>query len=201
MMTMKNALDQFAESSLVEPLIEMMTETMDEFAEDRKKYQEAIALLADNLEPNMTPTVREVEESINKQTAALIMFSGLLGLKANLDHYSNPIARTFLEVDYDAYLREDMARRLPDYVIAQEMGKRFYEQLSPAQQDQFEAIAEYVNHLETVVPKIAHYYGFLLGNELFAKVIPGYYSDTKLTMQYTKETMDYLGIDIIKMSS
>ena len=40
---------------------------------------------------------------------------------------------------------------------------------------EFEDIVVYI-YLETVVPKLAHYYGYLLGNELLPCIIPGYHT-------------------------
>ena len=36
----------------------------------------------------------------------------------------------------------------------------------------------------TLVPKIAHYEGFMLGNELLHYVMPGYHPDMQLTVRY-----------------
>ena len=184
-------MEQMTGRSIVEPLIEMLTEYVEDFAEEKRKFDEAIRTLGEELGANMIPSAKDVEEAIYQQAAVLVLFSGLLGLKANMDHFRDPIARTFLDVDYDAYLREDTARRLPDFITAQEIRNQFAENLSAAQQERYETVMEYVAFLETVIPKLAHYYGYLLGNELFPKVVPGYYSDIDMILRYRKTMSEY----------
>ena len=189
-------MEQITGRSIVEPLIEMLAENVEEFAEDKRKFDEAMHALEEELGTAVTPSVKEVEESVYQQAAILVLFSGSLGLKANIDHYKDPIARTFLDVDYDVFLREDTARRLPDYITAQETRNRFAENLSAAQQERYETITEYVALLETTMPKLAHYYGYVLGNELFPKVVLGYYPDVKMTLQYKEMMRSYFGVTV-----
>lgn len=132
-------------------------------------------------------------EAIQQQIASDLLFSGLLGLKANFDNYIDPISRNFLDVDPEIYLREDVAHRLPQYISAQEVRNQFYASLSPEHQELYAFVIAYVTHLETVGPKLAHYYGFLLGNQLLPLVIPGYAPDLALTSQYRMMVEKYLG--------
>lgn len=193
MKTMKTTLDQMTKKTLVEPLLKMLAANMEGFAEDQQRMNEVMCTLADELDAD--GAANDVKEAIYKQTASCALFSVFLGLKANLDHYRDPIARTFLEVDCETYLRENAARKLPEYECAERIRRRFGETLSPEQQEQYEAVSLYINHIETLVPKLAHYYGYLLGNELLPRVIPGYYPDMKLTLQYTGMMQEYLGIE------
>lgn len=41
--------------------------------------------------------------------------------------------------------------------------------------------------------KLAHYYGYLMGNELLMHCIPGYHRDTVLDIQYTRMMEQYFG--------
>ena len=76
-------------------------------------------------------------EAAEKQAASQLLFSACFGIKANLDNFTNPVARNFLDVDY---------------------------------------------------------YGYLLGNELLPRVIPGYYPDSMQTARYTAMIKSYLGL-------
>ena len=53
-----------------------------------------------------------------------------------------------------------------------------------------------ISHLETVGPKLAHYYGYVLGNQLFPHVIPGYVADPQLTLRYRHTLEAYFGVHI-----
>jgi hypothetical protein len=41
--------------------------------------------------------------------------------------------------------------------------------------------------------ELAHYYGFILGNEILPNLVPGYYPDHVLTVQYRAILEHYLG--------
>ena len=108
----------------------------------------------------------------------------------------NPIARTFLEVDSESYIRTGVIRQLPRNLEAQAVRRRFVIKLSEEQQKIYEDIAIFIAHLETAIPKLAHYYGYLLGNELYLRIVPGYYPDIYLTKQYRKKLEDDLEIEM-----
>ena len=54
---------------------------------------------------------------------------------------------------------------------------------------------EYICYLETVGPKLAHYYGYLLGNAMLHRVIPGYQPDLALTLGYFTMLKNYFGTE------
>lgn len=193
MVTMQTVLDQLAGREIVESLIGVMAENFEDFAVDQKRFNDAIGVLQDELGDDVAPSVKDVIAAIERQTASNLIFSGFLGLKANLDNFIDPVSRNFLDVDFETYLRDNTARRLPEYERAQEVRDKFYSLLSPAQKEIYEDVTEYVSHLETVGPKLAHYYGYLLGNEILYHIIPGYHSDVVLTMRYCTKLEEYLG--------
>ena len=93
MKTMKNTLEKVTKELLVELLLNFMAERNEDFAEDVKKYKDALISLENAL------STEELEDAIYRQTVCMVLFSGWLGFKANMDHFSEPVARTFLEVD------------------------------------------------------------------------------------------------------
>lgn len=193
MFTTQTILEQLTGSHIVDALVKTMEENLEDFAGDQKRYIQAMGALQEALGDSTAPSVKDVMHAIERQTASDLLFCGLLGLKANLDHFIDPVARSFLEVDTELYLREETAHRLPEYENAQEIRDRFYGLLSPGQQKTYEDVVTYVCHLETVGPKLAHYYGYLLGNELLPRVVPGYHPDAVQTIQYGSMLEDYLG--------
>ena len=179
---------------IVASLVEVMAENFEDFAEDLVRFNETISWFEKQLAQDTSPSVAEVVDSIDQRVGSMMVFSYFLGLKANWDHFINPIGRTFLDVDAEVYLREDIARRLPDYQKAQRVQEQFYATLSPAQQVRYEDITTYICHLESVGPKLAHYYGYILGNQLFPRIIPGYSVDVNLTSSYQHILENYLGL-------
>lgn len=196
MISTNKFLNQISYEEIVASLVDVMTENSEEFDVEYTRFKETMALLENQLGRESSPSVSEELDAFFQQIGSLLVFSYFLGLKANLDHYMDPMGRTFIEVGPDVYLREGVARQLPDYQNAQRVQKQFYCSLSPEQQELYEDISAYISHLETVGPKLAHYFGYVLGNQLFPHLIPGYVADSQLTLKYRYILGNYLGVRI-----
>lgn len=177
MIELTTIMEQLAGQALTNSLIEFLEQHCEDFPEIRKKYQESIAQIEKG---------KELAEAIDTQTASDMLFSAALGLKGNLDHFRDPIARTFLEVDPEIYLRESVAHSMPQYIEAQKIR-------DAAEYD--DDITAYTTYLETVGPKLAHYFGYLLGDELLPKIVPGYQPDPILTIRYHNWVCGYMSIE------
>ena len=197
-MLSENAIfEKISYKELVTKLVDVIAANSIEFAADQAHFDETISLLKTELEQDTSPSVADLVDAIRQQIGSTLLFSYCLGLKANLDHFIDPVSRTFLDVDPEVYLRENIARQLPDYLRAQRVQEQFYKALSRIQREKYdEGITTYICHLETVGPKLAHYYGYLLGNQLFPHVITGYVSDTQLLIQYRYMLEVYCGLNI-----
>ena len=186
-------LEQLTGNGIVEGLIREMEESFADFAQVRMKYIDVMAVLQQELGDKATPSVSDEMNAISQQAASTFVFSGFLGLKANLDNFIDPICRDFLEVDPETYLREETAHRLPAYTQAQQLRNQFYAQLSAKQQTLYGAVIDYVSYLETLGSKLAHYYGYILGNDLLPRLIPGYHPDMAQAAQYRMQLRRYVG--------
>lgn len=196
MVTMQNFLDHLTGKEIYHTLIEVMTKDIGDFADAKKRYEKAMHTLKTEIGENAAPSVEDAMEAIQKQTISNLFFSGVLGLKANLDNFINPLTRNFLDADCEVYLREDTAHRLPEYECAQTVLDQFYALLSPEQRTIYEDVNTYICHLETVGSKLAHYYGYLSGNKILPLIVPGYHIDMLLTTQYRMMLKDYFGRNI-----
>ena len=196
MISVNTFLEKISYKEIVASLADVMAANLEEFAADQSHFHETIALLESELGEGSAPSVSDMVDAIYQQIGSSLLFSCFLGFKANFDHFIDPIGRTFLDVDSEVYLREDVAKRFPDYQNAQRVQEQFYAALSPKQQDTYENITAYMSHLETVGPKLAHYYGYVLGNQLFPRAIPGYVADSQLTLRYRHMLETYLGTHI-----
>lgn len=177
MIEVKDIMEQLTGQALTNALVEFLEQHFEDFPEIREKYQTAI---------EQTERGKELADAIEIQTGSDLLFSASLGLKANLDHFRDPVARTFLEVDPETYLRESAAHSLPQYINAQKMWGVV---------EVSDDIIAYTTYLETVGPKLAHYFGYLLGDELLPRIVPGYQPDLILTIRYRDWVHTYLGID------
>ena len=197
-MSVKTFLEKISYKEIVATLVVAMAANSEEFVADQTRFNETISLLETELRQNTSPSVNDVVDAIDQQIGSTLLFSCCLGLKANLDHFIDPVGRTFLDIDPEIYLRENVVRQLPDYQLAQQVQEQFYKTLSHAQKEMYdEGITTYICHLETVGPKLAHYYGYSLGNLLFLHVIPGYVSDAQLTLQYRHTLENYYGSSVM----
>ena len=197
MLLERNIFEKISYKEIVTKLVDFLTANSEEFAADRIHFTETISWLETKLGQDASPSAAELVDSVEQQIGSALLFSCCLGVKANLDHFIDPISRTFLDVDPEVYLRENIARQLPDYLQAQHVQEQFYRKLSPKQKEKYDdGITTYICHLETVGPKLAHYYGYLLGNQLFPRIIPGYISDTQLLIQYRYMLEVYCGLNI-----
>ena len=197
MLLSSHIFEKISYKEIAEKLIGFMAANSEEFIADQVHFDKTISLLETETGQSASPSVAELVDAIYRQIGSALLFSCFLGMKANLDHFIDPVSRTFLDVDPEVYLRENIARQLPDYLRAQHVQEQFYKVLSPIQSERYdEGITTYICHLEVVGPKLAHYYGFFLGNQLFPHVVPGYVSDTQLLIQYRYMLETYLGINI-----
>jgi hypothetical protein len=192
-MIVETIMEQLVGSDTMDLLMDMLEEKSTDFAADRQRCADAVKKLQGAM---LEPSVDDAMEAIFEQASVTFLFSLCLGLKDNLDHFMNPIARTFLEVDSESYIRTGVIRQLPRNLEAQAVRRRFVIKLSEEQQKIYEDIAIFIAHLETAIPKLAHYYGYLLGNELYLRIVPGYYPDIYLTKQYRKKLEDDLEIEM-----
>lgn len=195
MKTMQNFVEQLTSPKIVDALVEQLLEHMEDFREDHHRYLTAISRLKSALGDHMAPLVDNVVAAIHRRTASDLIFAGALGLKMNLDHFQNPMSPncTWPQIDFNDYLRENIAHSLPEYQLTETILSDFYNSLTPEQREIYCAITEYASHLETVGPKLAHYYGYLLGDTLLYNIVPGYHPDRVLTMNYNTMLEDYFG--------
>ena len=197
MLLERKIFEKISYKEIVAKLVDFMVSNSAEFVADQGHYNETISFLEAELGQHASPSVTDLVDAIDQQIGSALLFSCFLGIKANLDHFINPIGHTFLDVDPEIYLRENIARQLPDYQRAQDVQEQLYKSLSCSQKEKYDdAITTYISHLETVGPKLAHYCGYLLGNQLFPRIIPGYISDTQLLVQYRHMLKVYCGLNI-----
>lgn len=192
MLILKDLLNLFSSEEIYDSLIHILENHFRDFPEVQIKYQQAMDALQKDL--GAAPVAKE-KEAIRQGIASTLFFSGWLGLQANLNYYLDPIAGNFLNTEPELYLQEKASRKLPEYETAQEIRKQFYSGLTDAQKRIYEDVSEYICYLETVGPKLAHYYGYLLGNAMLHRVVPSYQPDMAITLRYAMMLENHFGAD------
>lgn len=190
---------QFMNGLVGKPVVDAMVKTLhnqsNDFPAIYEAYLEAVEKLRAHLGPDAKHEVQKYITAIDQMAASNIYFAGMQGLKMNYDHFINPMTPncTWPQVDFDDYLRPHMADQLPLYESAYRFKEKFEKQLPEELEEAEEAIGSYETALECSGMKLAHYYGYLMGNELLYNCIPGYHPDMVLDIRYTQMLEKFFG--------
>lgn len=183
---------QFMNSLVGKPVVDAVVQTLynqsDDFPKIYHAFLDALNKLHAKLGPDAKREIRKYVTAIEQMCASNLYYCGTQGLKMNYDHFVNPMAPncTWPQVDYDDYLRPHIAVSLPLYETAYRFKEKFEKALPDGLEEITDAVREYEVALECSGNKLAHYYGYLMGNELLTHCIPGYHPDTVLDIKYTR---------------
>jgi len=195
MITKQALIDTFVGKGIVDAMIETLYNQDPDFLETHRTYLAAIAKLHHVLGESEKRNIQKYVVAIEQKCASNLYHAGILGLKMNYDHFLNPMTPncTWKEVDYDDYLLPHIADQLPLFEVASRYTSQFENQLPSDLDDVKEAVLSYETALECCGMKLAHYYGYLAGNELLYFLVPGYHADTVLDIRYSHMLEQYFG--------
>ena len=190
---------QFMNGLLGKPVVDAMVKTLfnqsDSFPEVYQAYLDAIEKMRSVLGPDAKHEIQKYITAVDQMCASNFYYRGMQGLKMNYDHFLNPMTPncTWKEVDYDDYLRPHMAESLPLYESAYRFKRKFETQLPEELKEAEEAVCSYETSMECAGNKLAHYYGYLVGNDLLRHCVPGYQPDVALDFTYARLLENYFG--------
>ncbi len=177
--------------------ITAIEKAMPDFAETKNDYQKALETLKKN-HPENVAMIDQLHTLLNQRITMDILYEMNLGYQDNLNYFKDPLNHNFLEKDWDRFLREKrklaMTRRAE---TAQKFDSIFAKPFIH-ESDQSDFIIEYVSYLDTIIPKLAHFKGFLLANDLLYYTEPGYYADSFLTKRYERMIHEYFTTDFFE---
>lgn len=179
-----NYQNKIKEALLGSGIVEAARQELCLLAEDFQGVQEAYRSALQSLCGETGNRARHLSDAIDQQCALLFFFAGVQGLQMNLTHFLCPMSPncTWPQVDDENFLRLGLAEEMPGYTAAEleisgltaTLGKK----------DTMDAVAEYRATLETGGMRLAHYWGYLLGNDLLPHCVPGYRPDSTLDLRY-----------------
>ena len=190
---------QFMNSLIGKPVVDALIQTlynqMEDFPAIYQAYLDAIKKLREELGPEAKNEIKKYVIAIEQMCASNRYYAGTQGLRMNYDHFVNPMTPncTWPQVDYDDYLRPYIAESLPLYQTAYRFKEKFEKKLPDHIESVIEAVTSYETALECGGIKLAHYYGYLMGNELLLHCVPGYHPDMVLDLRYTQMLEQYFG--------
>lgn len=192
MVTAQEIMEYLTGNGIAKELMVYVEQNFEDFSDVRKNYISALVSLHEELDETKE-SVQTLADAIEQQVASGVLFSMALGFKSNWDHFIDPMDRTVLDADFDVFLRENTAHRLSEYEQARIVIEAYLKKITLEENACCEAITEYMSYFETVGPKLAHFFGYLLGDTILCKIVPGYQSDAVLTMKYRSLLADYFG--------
>ncbi len=163
-----------------------------DFPHIKEEYEQALLVLRRELGDEK---IRPFLDAINRRCEADLLFCGSLGYQANLNNFRDPIVRTFMDVDFEEYLRVEVLQRMPQRQKAETEIDAFYHALSDEQKGVYDAIASYLVSLELDLTKLAHYAGFMFANDMLKYTEPGYVPNYVLTLRYQSFMSDWFGTE------
>ena len=147
----------------------------------RDEYLSAVERLRSQLGDE---AIGKLLDAIDRRCEADMLFCGSLGYQANLANFRDPVARTFLDVDFEDYLRVHVLEDMPQRDAAECEIDEFFHSLNDEQKEIYEPISSYLVYLELDLTKLAHYYGFIFANQMLYYTEPGYHQNFCLSLRY-----------------
>lgn len=163
-----------------------------DFPHIKKEYQQAIHILRRELGDEK---INSFLDAVNRRSEADLLFCGSLGYQANLNNFRDPVASTFMDVDFEDYLRVEVLQRMPQRQDAETEIDAFYHSLTEEQKGVYEAISSYLVSLELDLTKLAHYAGFMFANDMLRFTEPGYVPNYVLSLHYQSFMSDWFGTE------
>ena len=190
--------DNLLGSRIVDALVATLYNQVSDFPETHRNYLSAIEKLTAELGEGSQHQVRKLVAAIDMKCSAQLFYFGVQGLKMNYDHFLNPMTPncTWPQIDFDDYIRMEFAYELPMYKHGEKFMHKFRTQLGGEYDYLWEAILSYETALEVCGSKLAHFYGYLAGDQLLWHCIPCYHSDPALTLRYKYLLEQYFGTPV-----
>ena len=187
--------DNLLGSHTVDSLVSTLYNQVPDFTEIHLNYLSAIKMLEKELGEDNQQHIRKLVAAIDMKYSALLYYFGVQGLKMNYEHFLNPMTPncTWPQIDFDDYLRVGIVYELPMYTRAEKFIRKFRIQLGEGYDYLWDPILSYETALEVYGSKLAHFYGYLAGNQLLRHCIPCYQSDPSLTLRYEYLLAQYFG--------
>ncbi len=177
-------------------MVKVMTEYIESFSKDfipcKEEYEQSIFILRREIGDEK---VDKLIKAIERRCEADLIFCGSLGYEANLKNFRDPIARTFMDVDFEDYLRVEVLQNMPQRDCSEREIEEFRLSLTEEQKGVFEAVSSYLVFLELDLTKLAHYAGFMFANEMLYYTEPGYSANLVLSLRYRRFMEEWFSAD------
>ena len=178
---------------VIDALCEVLREHDAEFVEAERRYTEAVEALRIGLPKDANPSLDEYLEALDKDIISRTVSAGYLGFRVNLENFHHPIGIDFVHLDTIDYLKDHII----GHFDVNDRSSQICDAFTHALPDEFKPlgglISEYYIFMECAGPKLAHYAGYIIANQLLPWVEPGYREDWSQTLAFEEEMKRYYG--------
>ena len=203
MNTVHSLVDQLINPKTVMSKVkEILREVDPEYEKEEQNFIAACSALEAGLDDSIPISAHCYLEALEEEFASDIVFVIGRGFKLNLDIFNNPVNALAFKLDYEDLHQERMMHLLPGASHASKTTYALPTMLRALGQDKLDlldGIHEYYNYLKTVGYKVAHYYGYLLADQLLPHLIPGYYADSAYVSTYSLILHNDIGVRIFDL--
>ncbi len=171
--------------------LNLIEEQLDEFSEVKEKFITAYEQLR-----QFFPNAEKLNGLYEKLTLIHLRFYYALGVEENFKHFNNPENPTFLDKDYDDSFAERKMRESSDHLTAEKEIKKIRLSMTAKADAIYDKMRDYYIFLDTYIPKLAHFYGYIWANSNLQRIVPEFKEDTKLTEEYKNWIKSYLELEL-----
>lgn len=194
MMTNETVFSIFkTDADLKDFMLDFLKDNIEDFRACENEFDISVTNLKNSLSEGKVEQLNELIAWMYVKMITEMKYELILGMKANYDYYAAPATGNFLESDIGIYTKEKTLFSLPACVEAQRSIMRLNDSLEVDENEFYDGIREYFIYIDTVCPKLSHYIGYLMGNSLLAKIVPGYAPSIEHTYRYTSVLEEYFG--------
>jgi hypothetical protein len=187
--------DQLTGPAIIRNLAETLRGSSDGFPESEIRYHKAVEELRASLPEEHTPSLDTYLEAMESDIRSRLVYAGYNGFLANLVNFHQPFGLDFTRKDFFDSVKDHIIGHFPVNYEAARVINEFIRSLPENCRRFEEDIRDYFIHMECTGPKLAHYAGYLIGNQLLPWVEPGYREDYHQTLLYAHEINKYLEKD------
>ena len=200
MNTVQSLVDQLINpKTIMAKVRDVLREVDPDYEKEEQAFIAACSSLESGIGDSVTITPQSYLEALEEEFASDIVFVIGRGFKLNLDIHNNPVNALAFKLDYEDLHEERKMHLLPFAEKANKTTYAFLEELRASHRDKLDlldGVNSYYNYLKTTGYKVAHYYGFLLADQLLPHLIPGYYADSVYVSTYGLILHNDIGINV-----
>lgn len=193
MKTLDNIMFYITGHGVIEALTDVLRENDADFVESKKKYVSAVETLRQNLPIDMNPTLTEYLVAHKKDIISRVVYAGNMGFRVNLENFHHPVTVDFVHLDTIDYIMDHIIGHFPVNDSATEVCEAFCKAMPVELKEHRESVENYFVHMECSGPKLAHYAGYVIANDILPWIEPGYRKDWHQANRFSEEMMKFMG--------